>query len=270
MTVESVTYIDDLDPNYPASADGMAEGDNHIRNIKSAIKATFPNIDGVCDATDTQLSDLDNKLALVGEVKFLCHSGLPSGGKWLVANGPVLSQATYSVLYAAVGGAWNTGSEGAGNFRGPDLRDRYVRGRGTTLSSFGYASQTLLTHGHSATGTGSTSVSVGYSGTLSLSGVTGGQSNTHAHQTTTLADNGTITGGLNPGSSQMQAAGDLGYTGSLANDQDHSHAVTVTGGNHYHNATATTTVSVTVTDYSGGSENRPNSIVLEPIFKALP
>lgn len=44
MTVENVTYIDDLDPAYPDGTDSISEGDNHIRNLKKSIKATFPYV----------------------------------------------------------------------------------------------------------------------------------------------------------------------------------------------------------------------------------
>lgn len=44
MTVENVTYIDDLDPAYPDGTDSISEGDNHIRNLKKSIKATFPSV----------------------------------------------------------------------------------------------------------------------------------------------------------------------------------------------------------------------------------
>ena len=56
MTVESVTYIDDLNASYPAGTDAKSEGDDHIRNIKSAIKATFPNVNGAISSTDEDLS----------------------------------------------------------------------------------------------------------------------------------------------------------------------------------------------------------------------
>lgn len=46
MTVENVTYIDDLDPSYPDGTDSMSEGDDHIRNLKKSIKATFPKVSG--------------------------------------------------------------------------------------------------------------------------------------------------------------------------------------------------------------------------------
>ena len=44
MTIETATYISQLDATYPASGDAKSEGDNHLRLIKSAVKATLPNI----------------------------------------------------------------------------------------------------------------------------------------------------------------------------------------------------------------------------------
>ena len=46
MTIESATYIDDLDATYPAYNDKKSEGDDHIRLIKSVLKTTFPGISG--------------------------------------------------------------------------------------------------------------------------------------------------------------------------------------------------------------------------------
>lgn len=51
MTVESVNLISDLDQNNPAGGDSISEGDDHIRNIKKAIKETFPNITEKVTAT---------------------------------------------------------------------------------------------------------------------------------------------------------------------------------------------------------------------------
>ena len=44
MTIESATYISQLDATYPAGSDAKSEGDNHIRLLKSTIKATWPNL----------------------------------------------------------------------------------------------------------------------------------------------------------------------------------------------------------------------------------
>ena len=57
MAVESVTYINNLDPSLPSGGDSIAEGDDHIRNVKKGIKATFPSVTGAVTATQAQLND---------------------------------------------------------------------------------------------------------------------------------------------------------------------------------------------------------------------
>lgn len=59
MTIESVTYISDLNASYPESNSAKADGDNHIRNLKTGIKATFPNISGAVTPTHTELNFVD-------------------------------------------------------------------------------------------------------------------------------------------------------------------------------------------------------------------
>ena len=56
MTVETATYINGLDSTLPTGSDVKSEGDNHMRLIKSTIKATFPNVTGVMTATHTELN----------------------------------------------------------------------------------------------------------------------------------------------------------------------------------------------------------------------
>lgn len=57
MAVESVTYINNLDPSLPSGGDSIAEGDDHIRNVKKGIKTTFPNVTGAVTATHQQLNE---------------------------------------------------------------------------------------------------------------------------------------------------------------------------------------------------------------------
>ena len=56
MGLESATYINGLVETNPTSSDNANQGDNHLRLIKAAIKATFPNITGPVTATHTALS----------------------------------------------------------------------------------------------------------------------------------------------------------------------------------------------------------------------
>lgn len=56
MPVESATYINSLNADYPTGSDNISQGDNHIRLLKSAIKATFPNITGAVSGTHTAIN----------------------------------------------------------------------------------------------------------------------------------------------------------------------------------------------------------------------
>lgn len=58
MTVESATYINGLNSSNPASGDAKSEGDDHLRLIKSVLKATFPNLDGAVTASASQLNHI--------------------------------------------------------------------------------------------------------------------------------------------------------------------------------------------------------------------
>lgn len=95
-----------------------------------------------------------------GAIMAFAGTTAPSG--WLKCEGQAVSQTTYANLYAAIGATWNTGGEGAGNFRLPDLRGMFLRGTGTnaTGSSSGavgpsvgvYAADTYLNHTHTDSG----------------------------------------------------------------------------------------------------------------------
>jgi hypothetical protein len=58
MTVETATYIHELNALLPDAADGLTEGDNHIRLLKSALDNTFPNFAGAVTKTHTQINNL--------------------------------------------------------------------------------------------------------------------------------------------------------------------------------------------------------------------
>ena len=56
MTVESATYIDELNAANPAGTDSPAQSDDHHRLIKSVLLNSFPNISGAVSLTDAQLN----------------------------------------------------------------------------------------------------------------------------------------------------------------------------------------------------------------------
>lgn len=59
MTVETATYISDLNAALPASGDPKAEGDDHIRLVKNVAKTTFPNVAAAVTPTHTELNYVD-------------------------------------------------------------------------------------------------------------------------------------------------------------------------------------------------------------------
>ncbi|QDP52900.1 MAG: putative baseplate wedge protein [Prokaryotic dsDNA virus sp.] len=56
MALETSTYINGLVATNPTASDPVSEGDDHIRLLKSTIKATFPNVTGATTATHTEMS----------------------------------------------------------------------------------------------------------------------------------------------------------------------------------------------------------------------
>ena len=59
MGLESVTHLDDLDATNPVGTDPRSEGDDHIRNVKTALLTDFPSISGVVTSTHSELNFVD-------------------------------------------------------------------------------------------------------------------------------------------------------------------------------------------------------------------
>lgn len=60
MSLETGTYISDLNSANPVGTDVKSQGDDHIRLVKSTILATFPNVTGAITPTHTDLNQLLN------------------------------------------------------------------------------------------------------------------------------------------------------------------------------------------------------------------
>lgn len=57
MGIESAQYVNQLVPSNPLSTDSVSQADDHLRMIKSAIVATFPNLNAPVTATAAQLNN---------------------------------------------------------------------------------------------------------------------------------------------------------------------------------------------------------------------
>ena len=58
MALETGSFVNSLVTSNPASTDGLAQADDHIRLIKSTIKNTLPNITGAITGTQAELNVL--------------------------------------------------------------------------------------------------------------------------------------------------------------------------------------------------------------------
>ena len=122
--------------------------------------------------------------SLVPAGTILDHGGSSAPAGFLACDGSVVSQATYANLYTAIGSNWNTGSEGGGNFRLPNLIGTMTIGKGT--ASWG----TVRTLGKYGLPSGGTYVGEETHGLLAAeipahthSGTTGTESADHSHYT---------------------------------------------------------------------------------------
>tara|TARA_R100001510_G_scaffold44560_1_gene41116 strand:+ start:1661 stop:2401 length:741 start_codon:yes stop_codon:yes gene_type:complete len=71
MGLETGTYIDSLNSSNPTASDAVSEGDDHLRLIKSTVKATFPNITNAITSTHTELNLLDGVTANTTELNYV-------------------------------------------------------------------------------------------------------------------------------------------------------------------------------------------------------
>lgn len=164
-----------------------------------------------------------------GVLKDYAGSAVPTG--WQAAYGQVVAQADYAGLYTAIGGGWNTGGEGGGNFRLPDFRGRVAAG----FDSMGGSAANRLTSG----GSGCTSTAQGQTCGDQLE-----QSHTHTY---TRADSGS---GLAPGGILVTQSG----------------ATVVSGFNQPFTVTINSSSQSTGSTGSGSSQNvQPTAMVFKII-----
>ena len=219
MPLESATYISDLNSSNPLSTDSVSQSDDHIRLIKSAIKATFPNLTGPVTATQAAL-----------------NAPIPAG---LIA--------LWSGSIAAVPSGWAlcNGSNGT-----PDLRDRFIVGAGTTyaVGATGGSLTSSAAGGH--THTESSAGGHNHTGVTGDTSLTTNQMPSHTHTwtgTQTSEDNNFTAGSnwLREGSTVQSSSFTVTTTATgegaahnhtIGTDGSHSHTINSVG-DHTHTAT---------------------------------
>lgn len=165
--------------------------DAAITNAKIAPSGV--TTDKISPGTIAQVNMADGTYVPVGAIMQFAGASAPTN--WLLCDGSTKSQSTYAALYAVISTTYNTGSEGSGNFRLPDLRGRVVAGKDDMGgTSAGRLTNTVLTASNTLGATGGAQVH-----TLS-----GSQIPAHNH------------------------------AGTTNNDGSHGHSVTITDPGHRH------------------------------------
>ena len=196
MGLETATYIDGLNAAYPLSSDPSKQGDDHIRLIKSTLKATFPNVDGPVNLTDAALNfpvPIGCILAWYGATV-----NIPAG-------------------WVNCAGGTHTRTDGGGSITAPDLRAKVILGAGNTYvtGDIGGSFYQTTANGGSHSHGGSTGSGGVHNHTMSTDGA-------HTHTTTAVAAGAhTHSGDTGAGGNHTHGAATGGY--ALVEDDIPSH-----------------------------------------------
>lgn len=99
MGLETGTYISDLVATNPLGSDQKSTADDHLRLIKSTIKASFPNVNGAVNPTPTEFNYLVGVTS--GIQAQIAAKGAITGQTWTGShNFPTQSQGNNSTLAA--------------------------------------------------------------------------------------------------------------------------------------------------------------------------
>ncbi len=255
MALEATVYIDGLNSANPTATDGLAQGDDHIRLIKSAVKATFPNVAAAVTVTPAELNYLhdDGSTGSQFTGMFGAFAGLKSV-PWLRCNGGTFAFTDYPSLGTFLGFS-------SGTCTLPNMEDtgRFIRSVTTGLAVNATQANALKAHTHTLTTdlggihahTGTTAAAGSHTHTATVTD----PSHFHIQQLSLAHDAG---GGSSPnlnGNGATPVGQDqpafTGITVANSTEADHTHTFTTA------NAVAHTHTGTT--NATGDTETRPES-----------
>lgn len=141
MALESATYINQLVAANPTLSDPKAQGDDHIRMIKSVLQSTFPGLTGAVTATQAQLNTLTDPTLFF------------KPGMIIIWNGQIANIPTGWKLCNGVGTISNGDPV-------PNLMDRFILGAGNSVLPGGIGGTLQHTHSISVNGTSLTTANL--------------------------------------------------------------------------------------------------------------
>lgn len=227
MALETAVTINQLDPANPAGPDRLAQGDDHIRLIKAALKNTFPNINAPVTISDEALNALAGLAVPVGAIQlwYGTAAACPTG-------------------YAICDGTTVALSAGGGTITTPDMRGRVPVGANATHAqgtTFGQDSKGITTAVAGAHDHGATTAAAGeHSHPVAIGGtaLTVAQMPSHSHGLKVFdrSDTDAIgSGGAGDNTVSTGSAFTQGYVESVGGGQAHSHTGSATAdGTHSH------------------------------------
>ena len=269
MTVETATYISDLDTALPAATDPLAQMDDHLRLIKATIKATFPNVEGEVTSTHTELNNsgslgtrmtavesgkldktggtLTGALTVQGNINATSGGKIQEGGNALIPQGSII---LWSGSSSAIPAGWTLcNGVTVSGVTPPDLRDKFVVGAGNSYTvgqTGGSASMSGTTNSsgsHTHSGSTDAQGSHSHGGSSGSTVLTVNQIPSHTHTIThgsTSSGGASNVGGGSAGSdgahtTTNSTGGGQGHTHSISADGSHSHTITTDSqGSHSH------------------------------------
>lgn len=215
MALETASFISQLNPANPSGADRVHQGDDHIRLLKSVLKATFPNITGPVTVSQDRLNQdftlpVGLILAWYGDA-----ASVPEG--WAICNGQTVER-----------------SDNGANITLPDLRDRVLIGAGGTyapLATPGAATQSVTTssagaHTHTTGAAGAHSHTATVAQTATGGSVEATRRTVDGSGGTTAADQVTFTPPA-PHTHQVTLDEASTHTHTVSEAPEHNHSVQV-------------------------------------------
>lgn len=215
-----------------ASQIAVTDGSGFLTSVSTPTITELSYVGGATSNLQAQIDAIAADVITntpVGSMLDFAGSSAPSG--WLVCNGSVISQTTYASLYAVIGSTWNTGGEGAGNFRLPDFRRRVAVGSG-------------------GSGTGTLGNSVGDTGGAETVALSTAEMPSHTHSASVT----------DPGHAHVEKV----YVAGGGSFKAVGSSSATSGGSTFNadfpGSTADNTTGITVSNSSTGSGNAHNNI----------